>query len=162
MADQKKYCPGFPKVDIQPIDCSAHFMVNLKVKVNEDHTVSPDESDLVDLDAMTQTYKDQCGMEAAKRLLKLGQAQPSDFADDGKGNYDASVIPETPQARANAAVVAGVQLDAVKAKYGIDPNAKLTEDQVNAIIKEYIQQNAAQFVKPSAEQTQSQTQGGDK
>lgn len=151
MADQKKYCPGFPKVDIQPIDCSAHFMVNLKVKVNEDHTVSPDESDLVDLDAMTQTYKDQCGMEAAKRLLKLGQAQPSDFADDGKGSYDASIIPETAQARANAAVAAGVQLDAVKAKYGIDPTAKLTEDQVNAIIKDYIQANADKFIQQTAQ-----------
>lgn len=154
----KKYCPGFPKVDIQPIDCSDHFMADLKVKVNEDHTVSPDESNLVDLDAMTQTYKDQCGMEAAKRLLKLGQAQPSDFADDGKGNYDGSIIPETAQERANAAVAAGLQLDAIKAKYGIDPNAKLTEDQVNAIIKEYIQQNAAQFVQQPTEQIQ----GGDK
>lgn len=155
MAEEiKKYCPGFPKVDCQPIDCTEHLMVDLKVKVNEDHTVSPDDSNVVDLDALTQTYRDQCGMEAAKRLLKSGQAQPSDFADDGKSNYDGTIVPETAQERANAAVAAGVKVDAVKAKYGIDPNAKMSDEQFDALIKDYISKNLDKFVAQAPKSTE--------
>lgn len=142
--------PGFPTVTIVPTKADQKFMVDLKVKVQEDGKVVPDESNLVDLDSLIQTYKDQCGMEAAKRMIKLGQASPEDFADDGKGSYDGTNIPETAQGRANAAVIAQKQADAVKAKYGIDPGQDLTQEQFENIIKNYIAANPDKFVAPVA------------
>lgn len=69
-------CPGFPDVIIRKTKADEKMMINLGVKKLEDGTVVPDESNLVDLDAMVQTYKDQCGMEAAKRLLQTGEKTP--------------------------------------------------------------------------------------
>lgn len=132
-----------------PIDCSKKEMVQLKVIVDEDGQPWPDESDTVDLDALIQTYKDQCGMEGAKRLLKQGLISAEDLADDGKGSYDGSQIPESAQDRANAAVAANKQLDAVKAKYGIQPGQELTDEQADALIKAYIEKNLDKFVKPA-------------
>ena len=141
--------PGFPDVVIKKTKCDERMMIDLKVKKNEDGTVVPDESNLVDLYALIQTYKDQCGMEAAKRLLQTGERSPEDFADPRNIQYDDSAIPETPQDRANAAVQANAQVDAVKAKYGIDPNQDMTQEQFENIIKSFIQANPDKFIKPS-------------
>lgn len=142
------HTPGFPTVIVKATKCDERMMVDLKVKKDEDGNVIPDESNLVDLDALIQTYKDQCGMELAKKMLKLGQATPEDFVDDGKGNYDSSAIPETPQARANAAVAAKAQADAVKQKFGIPTDQDLTQEQFENLIKSYISANPDKFIKP--------------
>lgn len=143
--------------EIPAVKCDEKMMVNLGVKVQEDGTVVPDESNLVDLDAMIQTYKDQCGMELAKRLIKLGQAAPEDFADDGKGSFDDSAIPPTSQARANAAVAAKAQLDAIKDVYGIPKDVELTDAQYDALVKDFVEKNIDKFV---AKATEKPTEGG--
>lgn len=140
---------GYPTVVLKATKCDEKMMVDLKVKKDEDGNVVPDESNLIDLDALIQTYKDQCGMEAAKRLLKLGQAQPEDFADDGKSGLDCTVIPESAQDRANAAVAAKAQADAVKQKFGIPTDQDLTQEQFENLIKSYISANPDKFIKPA-------------
>lgn len=153
--------PGLSqKLDEKPIDCSVKEMVQLKVSVDEAGQPWPDESDKVDLDALIQTYKDQCGMEGAKRLLKQGVISPEDLADDGKGSYDGTVIPETAQARANAAVAAKGSLDAIKEAYGIPLDVELTQDQYDSLVKAYVEKNIEKFVKPTAEPVGAE--GGDK
>lgn len=141
--------PGYPTVILKATKCDERMMVDLKVKKDKDGNVTPDESNLVDLDALIQTYKDQCGMELAKKMLNLGQATPEDFADDGKGSYDSSMIPETPQDRANAAVAAKAQADAVKQKFGIPIDQDLTQEQFENLIKSYISANPEKFIKPA-------------
>lgn len=142
--------PGYPTVILKATKCDEKMMVDLKVKKTEEGNIIPDESNLIDLDALIQTYKDQCGMEAAKRLLKTGQAQPEDFADDGKSGFDCTVIPESAQERANAAVAAKAQADAVKEKFGIPTDQDLTQEQFENLIKSYISANPDKFVKPAA------------
>lgn len=129
-------------------DCSDKYMINLKVKVNEDHSVSPDESDKVDLDALIQTYKDQCGMEMAQRLIKLGQAQPGDFADDGQHSVDCTKLPQSTQEAANMAVAAGKQTEALRKKFGL-PNADLDGDQLEAMLNAYFSKHP-EFIKQPA------------
>lgn len=140
-------CPGFPDVIIRKTKADEKMMINLGVKKLEDGTVVPDESNLVDLDAMVQTYKDQCGMEAAKRLLQTGEKTPADFKDPGI-QYDDTVIPQSAQDRANAAVAAKEQADAVKAKYGIEPGQEMTQEQFENVVKSYIAANPDKFVMP--------------
>lgn len=47
----------------------------------------------VDLVKLTQSYKNECGIEAMKILLASGQASPDDFADDGTGSADLTPYP---------------------------------------------------------------------
>lgn len=134
----------------EAVNVNDPYMANLKVKVNEDGTVSPDESDLVNLDELIQTYKDQCGMELAKRLIKLGQIDPASLADDGKHSYDGSKVPDGAQAIANAAIAAGKNVDAAKSALGI-PEGNLTDEQLDALIKGYIEKHLDKFVQAKVE-----------
>lgn len=45
----------------------------------------------LDLYALTQSYKDQCGMELMKQLIASGQASPEDFYDNGQLGGDNSL-----------------------------------------------------------------------
>lgn len=138
-------CPGFPDVIIRKTKADQRMMIDLGVKKLEDGTVIPDESKTVDLDKLTQTYKDQCGMEAAKRLLQTGERTPEDFKDPGM-QYDDTIIPQSAQERANAAVAAKAQADQVKAKFGISPDQNMTEEQFENLVKSYIAANPDKFV----------------
>lgn len=137
---------GQPRV-FQPVKVNDPYMANLKVKVNEDGTISPDESDLVNLDEVSQTYRDQCGMEMAKRLIKLGQIDPQSLADDGKHSYDGSKVPEGRQAIDNAAIAAGKQVDAAKEEFGI-PDGAISDEQLDALIGKYIEKHLDKYVQP--------------
>lgn len=46
-------------------------------------TVTGENIEDLDLYALTQAYKNECGMEMMKQLLASGQATVADFADDG-------------------------------------------------------------------------------
>lgn len=136
----------FPKTkNFKKSKCDDRFMINLKVKVNEDHTVSPDESDKVDLVELIQTYKDQCGMEMAKKLIKIGQAQPGDFADDGKHSVDCTLLPQNPQQAANLAVAAGKQTEALRNQFGL-PDTELSGEQLEAMLNAYFSKHP-EFIK---------------
>lgn len=129
----------------QPVKCNDPFMANLKVKVNGDGTVSPDESDLVNLDEMIQTYRDQCGMEMAIRLIKLGQIDPQSLADDGKHSYDGTKVPDGRQAIDNAAIAAGEKVEAAMSEFGI-PDGNVSDEQLDALIGKYIEKHLDKYV----------------
>lgn len=125
------------------------FMANLKVKFDPaTGSTIPDESDLVDLDKLIQTYKDQCGMELARKLIKQGIATDGDFADDGKHSGNVPAYLETAQGRANAAVLAKNQADALAATLGV--SSTMTEEQLTAIISKTIAEKFPQMIKQEA------------
>jgi len=143
--EEKRYCLGSLILSSGCVGSKpdSKLMVQLGVKKDDDGNVIPDQSNLIDLDALIQTYKDQCGMELAKRLIRIGQATPDDFRDTGKGNYDGTNIPINATDRANAAVLAKNNADAMASELGVTQD--MTEDQLTAIIQQYIQNNPDKF-----------------
>lgn len=122
------------------------FMPDLKVKFDpKTGATTPDESNLINLDELIQTYKDQCGMELAKKMLANGLATQADFADDGKHSGNVPSNLETAQGRANAAVKAGATTDALAKALGV--NASMTEEQLAAIIGKVIQEKYPEIIK---------------
>lgn len=119
------------------------LMVQLGVKKLDDGSVVPDQSQTIDLDALIQTYKDQCGMELAKRLIATGQATEVDFRDDCKHSGDIRELPVSAQSRANAAVTAAANTAAMADELGV--RADMDEEQLTAIIQQYIQKNPDKF-----------------
>lgn len=130
-------------------ELNERYMVDLKVKFDpETGATVPDESDLIDLEALIQTYKDQCGMELAQKLIKTGQAQPEDFKDDGKRSGEVPTELETAQGRANAALAATAHAEALAKGLDLPKDAaKLTDDQLTAIIAKTIQEKYPDIIK---------------
>lgn len=151
--DNERPIPG-TKFDFKGTAANDPYMANLGVKVTDDGTVLPDESNLVNLDELIQTYKDQCGMELALRLIKLGQMDPASLADDGKHGFDARTVPDTPQGIANAAILSKLNVDAIRSELGIPEGADIPQEALDRFVSAYIQANLDKFVKP--------TEGGDK
>jgi len=122
-------------------DCSKRTMINLGVKFDPaTGSTTPDESDVIDLVDLIQTYKDQCGVEMAQKLIKTGQALPEDFADDGKHSGD-STLPQfqSPQALANAAVQSQAATKQILDALGLNESAiKLSDDQLTSIVEKVI------------------------
>lgn len=149
---EKKYIPGFPKVDCVPVKCDEEFMVDLKVKFDPaTGKTTPDDSNKVNLHEIIQTYKDQCGMELAKKLIRTGQVPPDAFKDDAHHDYNCAAIPEGRQALDNLVIQNKAQVDALAAGLGIPSDyGKLTDDQLTSLVKEYISRNSDKFIKPSA------------
>lgn len=132
----------------------ARELVQLGVKFDPaTGSTTPDESNIIDLVELTQTYKDQCGMELANRLLKNGLATAADFKDDGKHGFDATLPGlESAQAAANAAIQAEKNVSAMLGQLGLDKNAlTLSEEQLSAIISKTISEKFPQLIAQSQE-----------
>lgn len=138
----------------------ARELVQLGVKFDPSTgSTTPDESNVVDLVELTQSYKDECGMELAQRLLKNGLAMPGDFADDCQHSGDATLPGlESAQAAANAAIAAEKNVAAMLEQFGLNEKAlTLTEEQLSAIISKTISEKFPQLIqqpqetKPNAE-----------
>lgn len=157
--DNERPIPGVSR-SFDATQANEPYMAKLKVQVNEDGTVVPDESDLVNLDELIQTYKDQCGMDMAVRMMKLGQIDPASLADDGKHSADLSVVPDTAQGIANAAIAAKGNVASIKAQLGLDPSQEIPDDVMDSIIRDYISKNLDKFVQPTVEV--KPTEGGTK
>lgn len=130
-------------------DLNERYLVDLKVKFDpQTGATIPDESDVIDLEALIQTYKDQCGMELAQKLIKTGQAQPDDFKDDGKHSGEVPPELETAQGRANAALAATSHVEALAKGLDLPKGAaKLTDEQLSAIIARTIQEKYPDIIK---------------
>lgn len=162
---QQNQTANTPKLDpmghvIRPIagrPCNDRFMVNLKVVVNPEtgHT-HPDESDKVDLVALIQTYKDQCGMELAKRLIKQG-VDPAVFADDGKHSGDVTdPTLQSPQAIANAALGNAEAVAQIKKALGLPDNANaLSEEQLSTLVSKVIAEKYPNLIQPASSEAQT-------
>lgn len=134
----------------EPIPTPANdpWMIDLKVEFDPaTGSTKPDESNKVNLVELIQTYRDQCGMELAKKLIKNGQATQADFADDGKHSFDVPADLETAQGRANAVLAAQAQTQALAEKYGIPVGVSLSEEQLAAIISKTIESKYPDLIK---------------
>lgn len=110
--------------------------------------------DPLDLDALIQSYKDQCGMEMAQLMIKRGLASPDDFAA-APGDYgDTSTLPDNLNDAYQAAQVA--QKKAGDVNLSQFKSDKDIQDYVNNVIA---QQLAAQQAQAKA---QAQTDNGGK
>lgn len=131
------------------------FLIQLKVKFNpETGDTEPDESDVVDLVELIQTYKDQCGVEAAIRLIKNGQATAEQFMDDGKHSADVTKTPATAQEIANALLQSEQFKNEFAEKFGIPQNAeKLTDEQLGNLISSKVEEVLGRYIKKQQEAT---------
>lgn len=138
----------------EPIPTPANdpYMIDLKVAFDPaTGSTKPDESNKVNLVELIQTYREQCGMELAKKLIKNGQATQADFADDGQHSGEVPADLDTAQGRANAEIAARAQVEALAAKYGIPTGVSLTEEQLAAIISKTIESKFPDLVKKQEE-----------
>lgn len=100
----------------------------------------------IDLVEMIQANKDLCGMELVKKMIATGQADPSEFADDGAhgGDFSLGSDPTTvymaaqeAAARASKAsqelAALGLTEEQIKTISGEDLH-KLIMDKVNAVM----------------------------
>lgn len=88
----------------------------------------------VDLDALVQTYKDQCGMVAAMNMIKSGMVGPDAFADDGKHGVDCS-FPTDINTAAALAAMSDEEAQALASKLGIK---NYTDEDIDKIVEERI------------------------
>lgn len=150
MPDFKKDCFGvLQREPAAPVKCDVAEFVQLGLKFDpETGSTSPDESNVINLVELTQTYRDQCGMELARRLLSNGMATPGQFADDGKHSGDATLPGlESAQAAANAAIAAERNVAAMLGQLGLDKNAlTLTEEQLSSLISKTIAEKFPQLI----------------
>lgn len=102
------------------------------------------EKDPIDLDAIVQSYKDQCGMELAQLQLKRGLASPEDFAADPGDYGDTSTLPDNINDAYRASLAAqssGVDLKQFKTDADI-------QAYVQAQVKAQLEAQAAAQAKP--------------
>lgn len=104
--------------------------------------LSDEDVEPLDLVEMTQSYKNECGIEAMKLLLKSGQASPEDFADDGTGSADSTQFPtnlndayqaslETRKAASKSVASLGGSLESAIASGNLDEYVKgLVNEQI--------------------------------
>lgn len=132
------------------LDLGRRDFIKLKVKFDpKTGSTTPDESEVIDLYELTQTYRDQCGMELAQKLIKNGLAMPGDFADDGQHSGDVSApVFESVQAAANAAIAAQQKTESMLQELGLNPSAlQLNEEQLSAIVSKTIAEKFPQLIK---------------
>lgn len=67
----------------------------VSMEVDPDTLTSKPVFEFVDTEAEIQASKDLCGLDYMKKLLRSGQVTPDELADNGKSNFDATVLPET-------------------------------------------------------------------
>lgn len=129
----------------------AQFGLELDQKTGSTVVVSKDP---LDLDALIQSYKDQCGMEMAQLMIKRGLASTDDFAAKPGDYGDTSTLPDNLNDAYQAAQVA--QKAAGNINLSQFKSDKDIQDYVNKVIA---QQLAAQQAQAKA---QVQTDNGGK
>lgn len=119
---------GTPIRDVLPVDCSqkelAQFGLELDKETGSTYVVVKDP---IDLDALIQSYKDQCGMELAQLQIKRGLASPEDFAAEPGDYGDTSTLPDNINDAYRASLVAqqsGINLEQFKTDADIEAYVK--------------------------------------
>lgn len=147
---QIKYDPmGIPIRPVASLDLDVKYMSKLGVTFDPaTGSTKPDTSEQVDLDALIQTYKGQCGMELAKRLIKQG-VDPATFADDGKHSGDVTHPSlQSAQDIANAAIQAGISVEEIAKAFGIPANgAQLDDETLGTLVSKYIAEHYPNIIK---------------
>lgn len=158
MPEKIQYGPlGYPIVDIPPVKPRKTYIINVTADLDpKTGSTTPNYKDTVDLEELVQTYRDQCGMDAALRLLKTGQATQADFADDGNHSGETNEDLENIQMVSNAAILASKGTASLADQLDLPEGAeKMTEEQLATLIAKTIQEKYPNMIKkedkPNAE-----------
>lgn len=138
MPNSVKYTPfGTPIRAAVPSDCSkkdlAQFGLELDKETGSTFVV---QKDPLDLDALVQSYKDQCGMELAQLQIKRGLASPNDFAAVPGDYGDTSNLPDNLNDAYQASMAAQAS--------GIDLGQFKSEADIKAYVEKMVSQQLAQ------------------
>ena len=106
------------------------YTVELDKSTGSTHVV---ETDPISIPELVASYQDQCGMEWARRMLKLGQLSPADLADDGKHGGDFSAMSTELNVAFRQAQAAKANGDQVAAAIGA--NGYMSEEDLDAYVK---------------------------
>lgn len=148
MPNSIKFTPfGTPIRDFPAQDVSkkeiAQFGLELDKETGSTYVVLKDP---LDLDALIQSYKDQCGMGLAQLEIKRGLASPEDFAAKPGDYGDTSTLPDN----INDAYRASLEAK----KSGIDLSQFKTDADIEAYVKAQVK---AQLEAQAKAQAQNQT-----
>lgn len=127
-----KYTPfGTPIRKVKGVNCNVRTIPQFGLVLDkETGTTYLEAKDPLDLHALVQTFRDQCGMTAAQNLIKRGLADPNDFAA-APGDYgDTSALPDN----INDAYQASLKAKSAAAFQGVN----LSQFKSDADIKAYV------------------------
>lgn len=146
-----------PQIAQSPEDDALIIHYGLDVDT-ETHRTIVSVAEKVDLTKLIQSYKDECGVEAALRLIKLGRASPEDFCDDGQHGVDATVFPKF-QGDLLKKLEPGIeQGEELKKELGIPSSVKVDESNVEELVGLYVKKYFDKIA-ASANQAESKKEG---
>lgn len=140
---------GCPMTYDPGADLSDPYVTKVNVIFDpETGSTHPDYSERVNLVELIQTYKDQCGMTMAMRLIKQG-VDPAVFADDGQHSGDATAPTlQSAQSIANAAIQKEAQVAALREALGLPSNAaELGDDVLSTLVAKVIEEKYPNIIK---------------
>lgn len=131
-----KFTPfGTPIRPVKPTKCDKKFLeqfgVELDTKTGNTIIVHKDP---VDLDALIQSYRHECGMELAQTLIQRGLADPNDFYPEAKDYGDTSELPD------NLNDAYRESLRAQDAAGSLDLGQFKTEADIQAYVEKYVKE----------------------
>lgn len=96
MPETVKYTPfGTPIRKVKGVNCNVRTVPQFGLVLDkETGSTHLEPKDPLDLHALIQTFRDQCGMTAAQNLIKRGLAEPKDFAAVPGDYGDTSALPD--------------------------------------------------------------------
>lgn len=102
-----------------------------------------------DLTELINSYKASCGMEYVQRLLRTGQLNPADLADDGKHSGDGTLSTQINVAFQEAQT-AKAKGTAIADSLGLGDVSKMSTEELNAIISQKVAEMFAKQTSPAA------------
>lgn len=108
------------------------------------------EKDPIDLFELIQSYKDECGMEAAQRLIARGLASPDDFAAQPVDYGDTSQLPDN--------INDAYQQNLKNQQLGVDLSQFKSTADIDAYVTEQVKKELAKAQAQAQQQIQTQTQ----
>lgn len=136
MPETVKYTPfGTPIRKVKGVKCNVRTIPQFGLVLDkETGTTHLEAKDPLDLHALIQTFRDQCGMTAAQNLIKRGLADSQDFAAQPGDYGDTSTLPDNLN-DAYQASLAGKK--AAKAS-GVDLGKLRTEADIKAYVDKMV------------------------
>lgn len=124
------------------IDCDKEtklpkdILINVKLDFDpKTGSTKVNEDDKVDLYALIQSWKGQCGVEYIRQLISKGMLNPESVADDGKHGGDASMSID-PNDMYRASLSAKSSLSVLAKELGIELTDKTTDEEIaQAIVR---------------------------
>lgn len=136
MPEIVKYTPfGTPIRKFKGVNCNVRTVPQFGLVLDkETGTTHIEAKDPLDLHALIQTFRDQCGMTAAQNLIKRGLAEPEDFAAKPGDYGDTSMLPDN----LNDAYQASLSANQAAKASGVDLGQFKTEADIKAYVDKMV------------------------